>query len=73
MEANSVLLDTSLVVSYVIGTDSKGNDVVKNQAIKNLNVSLADEALLDLGDIVGGFISYPIEGVTKKSTHLLSR
>lgn len=73
METNSILVDTSMVVSYKVGVDGKGNDIIKNQRANELNLLATDGDLLDLADIVGSFIEHPIAEVTKESVHLLSR
>lgn len=71
--ANSVLLDTTMVMKYKIGVDTKGNDVYKTQRASELNLLATDENLLDLSEIVESIIEYPISLVTKLETHLLSR
>ena len=71
--ANSVLLDTTMVMKYKIGVDTKGNDVYKTQRASELNLLATDENLLDLSEIVESIIEYPISLVTKQETHLLSR
>lgn len=73
MAVNSILVDTAVVVKYKVGVDTKGNEVFRNQRANELNLVATDESLLDLGDIVGSFISYPVTDVTKESVHLLSR
>ena len=71
--ADSVLLDTTMVMKYKIGVDTKGNDVYKTQRASELNLLATDENLLDLSEIVESIIEYPISLVTKQETHLLSR
>lgn len=73
METNSVLMDTSMVISYKVGVDSKGNDIIKNQRANDLSLLATDKDLMDLADIVATFIEYPIAEVVKESVHLLSR
>lgn len=73
METSSILVDTGMAVSYKIGVDTKGNDIVKTQKANDLNLLAADSDLMDLADIIGGFIEHPINEVTKVTTHLLSR
>ena len=73
MAVNSVLVDTAVVVRYKVGVDTKGNEMFRNQKAGDLNLSATDEVLMDLGDIIGGFISYPISQVTKETVSLLSK
>ncbi|MGL5354729.1 MAG: DUF1659 domain-containing protein [Clostridium sp.] len=73
MAVNSILVDTAVVVKYKVGVDSKGNEIFRNQKASDLNLLATDETLMELGDIVGSFISYPTTDVTKETVHLLSR
>lgn len=73
MEINSVLMDTSMVISYKVGVDSKGNDIIKNQRANDLSLLATDDDLMDLADTVAAFIEHPISEVVKESVHLLSR
>ncbi|MBB6625083.1 DUF1659 domain-containing protein [Clostridium gasigenes] len=73
MAVNSVLVDTAVVVKYKVGVDTKGNEIFKNQRANDLNLLDTEETLMDLGDIIGSFISYPISQVTKETVTLLSR
>lgn len=73
MAVSSILVDTAVVVKYKVGVDTKGNEVFRNQKASDLNLLATEETLLDLGDIIGNFVSYPVIDVTKQSTHLLSR
>ncbi|SDP18590.1 DUF1659 domain-containing protein [Clostridium gasigenes] len=73
MAVNSVLVDTAVVVKYKVGVDTKGNEIFRNQRANDLNLLATEEILMDLGDIIGGFISYPISQVTKETVNLLSR
>ncbi|MBU3105493.1 hypothetical protein [Clostridium gasigenes] len=45
----------------------------RKQRANDLNLLATEETLMDLGDIIGGFISYPISQVTKETVSLLSR
>lgn len=73
MAVNSVLVDSAVVVKYKVGVDTKGNDIYKKQRANDLNLLATEETLMDLGDIISGFISYPISQVTKETVNLLSR
>ena len=73
MAVNSILVDTSVVVKYKVGVDSKGNDVFRTQRANDLNLLATDETLMDLGDVIGSFIEHPIAQVTKESVSLLSK
>lgn len=73
METSSILIDTGMVVSYKIGVDTKGNDIMKNQRANELNLLAKDSDIMDLADIIGGFIEHPITEITKVSVTLLSR
>ena len=73
MAVNSVLLDTAMVMKYKVGVDTKGNNVYKTQKASSLNLLATHENLLNLSDIVGSIIEYPISLVTKEETHVLSR
>lgn len=73
MENNSILLDTALVIKYSIGTDTKGNDIMKSQRNSDINLLATDDVLLDLRDIVAGFLAYDVVEVTKETVHSLSR
>ncbi|MBB6715575.1 DUF1659 domain-containing protein [Clostridium gasigenes] len=73
MAVNSVLMDTAVVVKYKVGVDTKGNEIFRNQRANELNLLATEETLMDLGDIIGDFISYPISQVTKETVTLLSR
>ncbi|MBU3106952.1 hypothetical protein [Clostridium gasigenes] len=41
----------------------------RNQRANDLNLLATEETLMDLGDIIGGFISYPISQVTKETVN----
>lgn len=73
MAVSSILVDTAVVVKYKVGVDTKGNEIFKNQKASELNLLATEESLLDLGDIIGSFISYPVTDIRKESVHLLSR
>ena len=73
MAVSSVLLDTTMVMKYKVGVDTKGNDVYRTQKASDLNLLATDENLLNLSDIFGSVIQYPISLVTKEETHLLSK
>ena len=73
MATNSVLMDTAVVLKYKVGVDAKGNDIFKSQKASELNLTATDEVLLDLSDVMGSFINYPVSQVTKETVNLLSR
>ena len=73
MVVSSVLLDTTMVMKYKVGVDTKGNDIHRTQKASDLNLLATDENLLNLSDIVGSIIDYPIALVTKEEIHMLSR
>lgn len=73
METSSVLMDTSMVVSYKVGVDTKGNDIIKSQRANELSLLATDGDLMDLADIIGGFIEHPVSDVVKELVHLLFR
>lgn len=73
MTVNSVLVDTSIVVKYKVGVDSKGNDLFRTQRASDLNLLAIDETLMAFGDVISNFIEHPIYQVTKEEVNLLSK
>ncbi|MGL4847576.1 MAG: DUF1659 domain-containing protein [Clostridium sp.] len=49
-------------VSYAKGTDDKGNDIIKSQSFRGINVDLTPEDLYGFGSLIEGLLNYEVSG-----------
>lgn len=68
---NKVLRDLAVKVSYKKGTDSKGNDVIKGQSFKNINVELGHEDMHSFAELVGEVINYSLTDISTEEEYEL--
>ena len=73
MAASSVLVGNALGLSYLVGVDSKGNDVFKGQSFKNISATATDEDLVALSDGIEGILAYKVTTIKKEQTYIVTR
>ena len=73
MAASSVLVGNSIGLSYLVGVDSKGNDVFKGQSFKNISATATDEELVALSDAIGGILEHRVTTIKKEQTYIVTR
>lgn len=68
---NKVLRDLAVKVSYKKGTDSKGNDIIKYQSFKNINVELQHEDMHTFAELAGEVINYSLTDIGTEEEYVL--
>ena len=71
--ASSSLVENSLVVRYQVGVDTKGNEVFKQQNLKNINPGVADDELVALSDGIESLMDHTVSTIKKNQTYMISR
>lgn len=71
--ATSSLVENSLVVRYQVGVDTKGNEVFKQQNLKNINHEVADDELVALSDGIEKLMDHTVSTIKKNQTYIISR
>ena len=71
--ATSSLVENSLVVRYQVGVDAKGNEVFKQQNLKNINPGVADDELVALSDGIESLMDHTVSTIKKNQTYMISR
>lgn len=68
---NKVLRGLAVKVSYKKGTDSKGNEIIKDQSFKNINLELENEDMHSFAELVGEVINYSLTDISTEEEHEL--
>lgn len=71
--ASSILVSNNATIKYVIGVNSKGEDVVNSQNFKNVNVALTDDKLVAFSDEVEKLLDYSISTIQKECQFVVTR
>lgn len=71
--ATSSLVENSLVVRYQVGVDAKGNEVFKQQNLKNINHEVEDDDLVALSDGIEKLMDHTVSTIKKNQTYIISR
>jgi hypothetical protein len=71
--ASSSLVENSLVIRYQVGVDKKGNEVFKQQNLKNINHEVADDELVALSDGIEKLMDHRVSTIKKNQTYMVTR
>jgi hypothetical protein len=71
--ATSSLIENSLVIKYQVGVDKKGNEVFKQQNLKNINPEVADDELVALSDGIEMLLDHTVSSIKKNQSYMVSR
>jgi Protein of unknown function (DUF1659) len=69
----TTLTENNLVLRYKVGVDEKGKDVFKQQSLRNISEAATDFNLLDLADLVGAVVEFPVSTIKKEQSFILTR
>ncbi|MGL5414579.1 MAG: DUF1659 domain-containing protein [Clostridium sp.] len=64
-----VIEKVALKVSYAKGTDDKGNDVIKSQSFRGINVEVSPEDLYGFGGLIEGLLNYTVSGFSTEEDY----
>jgi Protein of unknown function (DUF1659) len=71
--ATSNLIENSLVIRYQVGVDKKGNEVFKQQNLKNINPEVADDELVALSDGIEMLMDHTVSTIKKNQSYMVTR
>ncbi|MGL4849200.1 MAG: DUF1659 domain-containing protein [Clostridium sp.] len=57
-----IIEKAELKVSYAKGTDDKGNDIIKSQSFRGINVESAPEEIHGFASLIEGLLNYEVTG-----------
>ncbi|MGL4876144.1 MAG: DUF1659 domain-containing protein [Clostridium sp.] len=57
-----IIEKAELKVSYAKGKDSKGNDIIKSQSFRAVNVEARPEDIHGFGKLIQGVLNYDVTG-----------
>jgi Protein of unknown function (DUF1659) len=69
----TTLTENNLVLRYKVGVNEEGKDVFKQQSLRNISEAATDVNLLDLADLVGAVVEFPVSTVKKEQSFILTK
>lgn len=73
MAVNSVKEKTSMIISYKVGTDENGKEIIKNQSLSNVKVTSTEEDVYSAASLLSPLLQFPILSVEKQDREVLSQ
>lgn len=73
MAASSTLKSNSMIISYKVGVDSKGNDIVRSQRVKNITTTATDDNIVTLSDKVSVLLVQPVREIKKEQVFIITK
>jgi hypothetical protein len=72
MAVNAAKEKTSLIISYTIGTDGDGKDIIKNQSFNNVKVTSTEDDVYSVASLFSPLLQFPVLSVEKQDREALS-
>lgn len=63
MAVTRVPSGTTLRLELRVGTDARGNPVIRNKSLNNVKPEAADQDLFDVANALAGLQEYPLAGI----------
>lgn len=72
MAVNAVKEKTSMIISYKVGTDENGKDIIKNQSFSNVKVTSTEDDVYSVASLFSPLLQFPILSIEKQDREVLS-
>lgn len=72
MAINAVKEKTSMIISYTVGTDENGKDIIKNQSFNNVKVASTEDDVYSVASLFSPLLQFPILSIEKQDRETLS-
>jgi len=62
-------IKSAVQINYKIGTDAKGQDILRGQKFSNVKIDALDQAIFDTATALVPMIFYPLHGIEKTDVY----
>lgn len=73
MAVNAVKEKTSMIISYKVGTDENGKDIIKNQSFSNVKVTSTEDDVYSVASLFSPLLQFPILSIEKQDREVLNQ
>lgn len=67
MAANSMLVQSAMLIKYKTGVDQRGKDIIKTERFSKLRLDCTDDEILEVANAMGQALKYPVAHLSREN------